>query len=198
MVEQARIDRFKSMTEADPHNELGFMSLGRAYVEGRMYKLAIPALMRALQLKAELSPVYVLLAQAQRGVGDPEGAINTLTRGYRVADEHGDLMPRNQMADMLKELGSPMPEARQAVLTPELASAGNIQCRRCGRIGPKMKEPPFSGAQGEQIYNSICGPCFQLWIREGTKVINELRLNLTDSAAQDIYDQHMMTFLGLN
>jgi hypothetical protein len=33
MVDQARIDRFKSMTEADPQNELGFMSLGRAYVE---------------------------------------------------------------------------------------------------------------------------------------------------------------------
>ena len=198
MVDQARIDRFKSMTEADPQNELGFMSLGRAYMEGQMYKDAIPVLMQALQLKAELSPVYVLLAEAQRGVGDPEGAVNTLTRGYRVAHDQGDLMPRNQMADMLKELGSPIPEAKQAELTPELVTAGNIQCRRCGRIGPKMKERPFSGAMGEQIHASICGPCFQLWIREGTKVINELRLNLTEASAQEIYDQHMMTFLGLN
>ncbi len=198
MVDQARIDRFKSMTEADPQNELGFMSLGRAYVEAGMYKDAIPVLLRALQLKSELSTVYVLLAEAQRGVGDSEGAINTLTRGYRVAHDHGDLMPRNQMADMLKELGSPIPETKQANLTPELAAAGNIQCRRCGRIGPKMPKRPFSGALGEQIHASICGPCFQLWIREGTKVINELRLNLTDSSAADIYDQHMVAFLGLN
>lgn len=198
MVDQARIDRFKSITDADPQNELGFLSLGRAYVEGGMYKDAIPALMRALQLKPDFSQAYVSLAEAQRGVGDPEGAINTLSRGYKIAHDNGDLMPRNQMADMLKELGAPVPESKQVELTPELTSAGNIQCRRCGRIGPKMKERPFSGALGEQIHATICGPCFQLWIREGTKVINELRLNLTDAAAQDIYDQHMKTFLSLN
>ncbi len=197
MVDQARIDRFKAMTEADPANELGFMSLGRAYVEGGMYKEAIAPLMRALQLKVDLSSVYPLLAEAQRGVGDSEGAIHTLERGYKVAHDHGDLMPRNQMADMLKELGSPLPELKQAELTPELASAGNIQCCRCGRIGPKMKERPFGGALGERIHAGICNPCFQLWIREGTKVINELRLNLTDAAAQDIYDEHMKNFLNL-
>jgi Fe-S cluster biosynthesis and repair protein YggX len=198
MVDQARIDRFKSITEADPHNELGFLSLGRAYVDGQLYKDAIPVLMRALQLKPDFSQAYVALGEAQRGVGDPEGAVNTLMRGYKVAHDNGDLMPRNQIADMLKELGASIPEVKQVELTPEMASAGNIQCRRCGRIGPKMKERPFSGALGEQIHASVCGPCFQLWIREGTKVINELRLNLTDPAAQDIYDEHMKNFLALN
>ncbi len=198
MVDQARIDRFKGITDADPQNELGFLSLGRAYVDGQLYKDAIPVLMRALQLKPDFSQAYVSLAEAQRGVGDLEGAVHTLMRGYKVAHDNGDLMPRNQIADMLKELGSPIPEVKQVELTPEMASAGNIQCRRCGRIGPKMKERPFSGALGEQIHASICGPCFQLWIREGTKVINELRLNLTDPAAQGIYDEHMKNFLALN
>ncbi len=198
MVDQARVDRFKSITEADPENELGFLSLGRAYVEDQRYKEALPPLLRALQLNPDLSQAYVVLAEAQRGVGDSQGAIHTLERGYKVAHDHGDLMPRNQIADMLKELGSPIPEMKQVELTPALVSAGNIQCRRCGRIGPKMKERPFSGVLGEEIHANICGPCFQLWIREGTKVINELRLNLTEATAQDTYDQYMKSFLGLN
>ncbi|HTV48777.1 MAG TPA: Fe(2+)-trafficking protein [Phycisphaerae bacterium] len=197
ILDQEKVERFRNMTLADPENELGFLSLGRALVDGKQFQQAIAPLMQALRLNAGLSIGYALLAEAQRQVGDSEGAINTLTRGYKVAQDRGDLMPRNQMADMLKELGAPLPEEKAVELTPELAAAGHIQCRRCGRVAPKMKERPFSGVFGEQIWQSICNPCFQLWIRQGTKVINELRLNLTEKSAQDVYDEHMKDFLNL-
>jgi Fe-S cluster biosynthesis and repair protein YggX len=61
-----------------------------------------------------------------------------------------------------------------------------------------MPEPPFSGEFGQQIQNSVCSPCFREWIGQGTKVINELRLNLTEKAAQDVYDQHMKEYLNLH
>ena len=124
--------------------------------------------------------------------------MDTLTRGYRVAHEKGDLMPRNDMAASLKELGAPVPEIKVEELSPEDLSGGKLKCRRCGRIAPKMPERPFSGELGDQIHESVCGPCFREWIGQGTKVINELRLNLTEKPAQDVYDQHMKEFLNIS
>ena len=197
MLDIPKIERFTQMTHADPQNDLGFLSLGKAFLDGDEFRQAIPPLMTAIKLNPALSAAYLLLGEAQRKVGDPEGAVLTLQKGYRVAQEKGDLMPRNRMASLLQELGSAPPEEKPVEFTPELAAAGNIKCRRCGRVAPKMKDRPFSGALGQQIHESVCNPCFQLWIRQGTKVINELRLNLTDVNAQDIYDSHMKEFLGI-
>ena len=192
-----RIERFKYMTEADPTNELGWFSLGRAYLDAGKAQEAIQPLQRVVALNQNFSKAYALLGYAQRLAGDKDGAVATLTAGYRVAHDRGDLMPRNDMASMLKELGSPIPEIKVEDLTPELASAGKIKCSRCGRVAAKMPEQPFGGDFGAQIWGTVCGPCFKEWIAQGTKVINELRLNLTEKPAQDVYDQHMKEFLNI-
>jgi Fe-S cluster biosynthesis and repair protein YggX len=196
-MDQDRINRMKAITEADPTNELGFFSLGRAYIDAAQPAEAIPALQRVIALNPGFSKAYSLLGLAQKTTGDQAGAVNTLTQGYRIANERGDLMPRNDMAQMLKELGAPIPETKVEVLTEEDTASGKIKCSRCGRIAPKMPDPPFSGEQGEMIQNKVCRPCFSEWIGQGTKVINELRLNLTEKSAQDVYDQHMKEFLNL-
>jgi len=192
-----RINRFKALTEADPTNELGFFSLGRAYVDAGQPAEAIPALQRVLALNPNFSKAYALLGMAQKSTGDEQGAVTTLTNGYRIANDRGDLMPRNDIAHLLKEMGAPIPEAKVEQITPEDAAAGKIKCLRCGRIAAKMPSAPFSGPFGEKIHNSVCRPCFTEWIAQGTKVINELRLNLTEKSAQDVYDQHMRDFLNL-
>ena len=196
-MDQDRIDRFKALTEADPTNELGFFSLGRAYLDAGQPAEAVRALQRVIALNAGFSKAYALLGLAQRTTGDTAGAVETLTRGYRIAHDKGDLMPRNDMAHMLKEIGAPVPEIKTEELSADDSAAGKIKCSRCGRIAPKMPERPFSGDLGDQIHNSVCGPCFREWIGQGTKVINELRLNLTEKSAQDTYDQHMKEFLNI-
>ncbi len=197
MIDQERIDRFKTMTEADPTNELGFFSLGRAFLDGGMAAEAIQPLQRVIALNSSFSKAYALLGMAQRQSGDSAGAIATLTQGYRIAHDRGDLMPRNDMAMMLKELGAPVPEIKEEQIAEEDLQAGKLKCRRYGRVAPKMPEQPFGGDLGKTIHDSICGPCFREWIGQGTKVINELRLNLVDKQAQDIYDQHMKEYLNL-
>jgi Fe-S cluster biosynthesis and repair protein YggX len=195
---QDRIARFQSLTEADPTNELGFFSLGRAYMDAGLPAQAVPALQRVIALNPAFSKAYALLGAAQQAAGDQPGAIETLSQGYRIAHERGDLMPRNDMASILKEMGAPIPEIAAAEnLTPEAAAAGKIKCTRCGRVAAKMPEPPFGGDQGMLIHNSVCGPCFREWVGQGTKVINELRLNLTERYGQDVYDQHMKEYLNL-
>jgi Fe-S cluster biosynthesis and repair protein YggX len=155
-------------------------------------------LQRVIALNPGFSRAYALLGTAQKTLGDQAGAVQTLTNGYRVAQEKGDLMPRNDMAMLLKELGAPIPEVKVEELTEQDTSSGKIKCKRCGRVAPKMPEQPFGGEFGEQIHAQVCGPCFREWIGQGTKVINELRLNLTEKAAQDVYDQHMKEFLNIS
>lgn len=197
MDHQERIERFKYMTEADPTNELGFYSLAKAYLDAGEAAEAIRPLQRVLTLNQNFSKAYAMLGYAQRLSGDKDGAIATLTQGYRIAHDRGDLMPRNDMAAMLKELGAPVPEIKIEELKAEDSAAGKIKCSRCGRVAAKMPEQPFGGDLGAKIWNAVCGPCFKEWIGQGTKVINELRLNLTEKPAQDIYDQHMKEFLNI-
>ena len=196
-MDQERIDRFRALTDADPTNELGFFSLGRALMDAGKPAEAVPALQRVIALNSGFSKAYALLGQAQRASGDEAGAIDTLTRGYRVAHDKGDLMPRNDMAMLLKEMNAPVPEIRVEEFTEADAASGKIKCTRCGRVAPKMPERPFSGELGDRIHNSVCAPCFREWIGQGTKVVNELRLNLTEKHAQDVYDQHMKEYLNL-
>jgi len=198
MIDQDRIERFVKMTHADPENELGHFSLGKAYLDAELYERAVPSLLRVLEINPNFSKAWALLGRAQSALGLKEQAVVTLTKGYKVAQERGDMMPRNEMAALLEELGAPIPQVKAPEVTPEMSASGQLQCRRCGRIVPKMAEPPFSGALGEQIHVSICGPCFKEWIGQGTKVINELRLNLTEPSAQETYDQHMKEFLNLD
>jgi len=114
-----------------------------------------------------------------------------------VATARGDLMPKNEMIQMLKDLGVPVPESAAKQTTVAIGE-DQVLCSRCGRAGRKMPNPPFSNAQGKEIQAKVCADCWQDWIHMGTKVINELRLPLSDPQAQKIFDQHMREFLNLN
>ena len=134
-MEDARIEQFRKMAEADPENELGHLSLGRALVDARRYAESIPSLQRAIQLNAQNSRAYQLLGLAQKEVGDRAGAVRTLKKGFDVAHARGDLMPRNEIAALLRELGEepPQVEAAAPVTAPAAAGEGQIHCRRCGK-----------------------------------------------------------------
>src|SRR5690606_34542918 len=95
----ARIEQFRKMAEADPDNELGHFSLGRAYFDAGRDADAIASFTRALEINANLSKVYQLLAEAQLRLGNREQAVDALTRGVTIADERGDLMVKNAMID---------------------------------------------------------------------------------------------------
>src|SRR5580765_5113226 len=100
-MDDARIEQFRKMAEADPENELGHLSLGRALVDAKQYAPATASLKRAIELNAQNSRAYQLLGLAQKESGDRAGAIATLRRGFDVAHARGDLMPRNEIASLL-------------------------------------------------------------------------------------------------
>jgi Fe-S cluster biosynthesis and repair protein YggX len=61
-----------------------------------------------------------------------------------------------------------------------------------------MKKPPFRGVVGEWIFENISSETFEEWIRQGTKVINELRLDLSRDEDSEKYDSFMRDYLGLD
>lgn len=199
-MDDARIERFRKMAEADPTNELGHFSLGRAYLEAKQYNEAVSSLRRVIEINPQNSRAYHLLATAQKEAGDRAGAIATLREGFEVAHGRGDLMPRNDIAALMRELGETPPavaEASTAASAGVPASTDQITCRRCGQTTSKMAERPFKGPLGEQVWASVCQQCWSEWIRMGTKVINELRLNFAIPRHAEVYDQHMREFLNL-
>lgn len=195
-----RIAQFKNMTEADPQNEMGHFSLGKAYIDAGQFSDAITPLKRTLELNPTYSKAYQLLGEAQAKAGDNAVAIATLTTGFDVADQRGDRMPRDAMADLIRELGGspPQPKNVQPEAPAETAVGdGSFTCSRCGRPSGKLPDRPFKGELGQRIWDNICQVCWREWIAMGTKVINELGLSLSDPRAQKMYDEHMKEFLQL-
>jgi Fe-S cluster biosynthesis and repair protein YggX len=191
-----RIEQFRKMAADDPNNELGHFSLGRAYLDAELYDGAIASFQRAIELNPQMSRAYQVLGLALLRHGQKDLAISALNTGIIVANGRGDMMPRNEMMQMLRDIGAPVPELGTSEASRPVGD-GEVSCHRCNRIGPRLASPPFSNAQGREIQEKICQPCWREWIAMGTKVINELRLSMVDPEAQRIFDQHMREFLNL-
>ena len=201
-MDESRIEQFRKMAEADPANELGHFSLGRACLEAGRFDEAAVCFQRVIELNGNNSRAYHLLASAQKGAGDQAGALATLRKGHAVAHERGDLMPRNEMAALMRELGEDPPSTQSSQSGPAVASGaagsgGQLTCRRCGLSKPQLARPPFKGELGQRVYASVCNECWREWLGIGTKVINELRLDFAQPADAAMYDHHLKEFLNL-
>jgi len=198
-----RIQQFKQMAEADPENELGHFSLGKALLEAGQFAEAMVSLDRVIKLKPTMSKAYQLFGEAAAGADQKDKAVEVVTKGVAVADQQGDVMPRDSMIQLLRDWGAAIPEVSQST-NPKPPSSGSgpsregFSCARCGRPDQQLEKPPFKGALGVTLAEHICQGCWQEWIPMGTKVINELGLSLNSPAGQDAYDQYMVEFLQLD
>jgi Fe-S cluster biosynthesis and repair protein YggX len=197
-----RIEQFQKMAAADPQNELGHLSLGKAYLEAGRFVEALAPLQRAVELNPALSKAYQLLGEAQAQAGDGPAALATWQKGYAVADQRGDRMPAEAMAKRIIELGGTPPASVRSPAPTDVAAspapAGDgFQCSRCGRPDGRLPDPPFKGQLGRRVFENVCQTCWREWIALGTKVINEMGLQLADPRAQKVYDEHLLEFLQL-
>ena len=192
-----RIEQFRKMAEADPNNEIGHFSLGREYFNAGQYDAAVQSLRRVIQLNPNISKAYQLTGEALLKENKQEEAIAVLTQGVKMADSRGEVPPRSEMIQLLKDIGAPIPELAKKATPVIQAGEGEVLCKRCGRVGKKLPGPPFRTAFGQQIFENTCTDCWREAIAMGTKVINELRLPLADPAAQKMWDQHIREFLNL-
>lgn len=192
----ARIAQFENMAQADPSNDMAHFSLGGAYAQAGRHDDAARAYLRCIEINAVMSKAYQLGAASLIKTGDLDRAADVLTRGYIKAAERGDMLPKNAMGDMLRELGRPVP----SIETPIDAQTpvGAFICQRTGRPGSQLPRPPFKGPVGQWIYENISAQTWRDWVGQGTKIINELRLDLSRREDSATYDRHMHEYLGLD
>jgi tetratricopeptide (TPR) repeat protein len=196
---QERIDQFRKMANDDPENELGHFRLGQLLMEAGENEEAVRSFRRTLELSPQFSKVYQLLGATLLKLNQPDEAAAVLQRGYAVADERGDNMPRDEMGKMLVQLGKPLPASR----APAGGPGGGFRCQRpgcmAGRYARRLPEPPISDDIGRRIEETVCADCWNDWLRSySIKVINELRLDLSTERGQEEYDRYMREYLGLD
>ncbi len=203
MSQVDRIAQFQHMAEADPTNEMAHFSLGNALLTDKRFAEAAKSFERAIEVAPEMSRAYELAGRAMIGAGWADRAVVILNRGYEIAARRGDLQPRDAIAKALGELGREPPKV--ATASPERAASaeadtagGGFICKRTGRPGARLDRPPFKGALGAWIFENISAETWKAWIGQGTKVINELRLDFSRERDQQVYDQHMHEYLGID
>jgi Fe-S cluster biosynthesis and repair protein YggX len=196
---QESIERYRKMAQDDPDNELGHFRLGKALVEAGQYADAVPSLRRTLELNPDFSKVFELLGTCLLKIDRRAEALEVLRQGYTVAEARGDNVPRDAMAQMLRQLGEAPPAPKAA---PAAAAGDGFRCQRpgcpSGTRARQLPKPPINDELGQRIYATVCAACWDEWLRNySIKVINELRLDLSTTRGQEVYDQVMREFLGL-
>ncbi|MEM7809143.1 MAG: Fe(2+)-trafficking protein [Planctomycetota bacterium] len=194
-VQQERIEQFRKMAADDPGNELGHLSLGRELLKAGQAPEAAESFRRTLEINDRFSKAYELLGDALVAMDKPDDAATVLKRGVVVAAERGDRMPREAMEKKLTEMGEEVPDVSE-VRKVEVGE-GQVLDARTGEPGPKLPRQPMKGQLGEVIFANVSATTWREWIGMGTKVINELRLPMTDPRARQTYDDHMIDFLNI-
>ena len=194
-----RIAQFEKMAAADPSNEMAHFSLGNAYLQTGRFAEAAQSLERCIAINADMSKAYQLAGEAMIKAGWEDKAVAMLEKGFAVAAGKGDRLPQQAMGKLLESIGRKAPlMAEEAETAERLREAGAFVCRRTGRPGTKMSSPPLRGPVGSWIAENISQETWRQWIGQGTKVINELRLDFTRDRDQEMYEQHMREYLGID
>ena len=196
-----RIAQFRKMATDDPDNELGHFRLGQLLMEDGQTAEAVPAFRRTIALAPEFSKAYQLLGEALVKDGQKDEAVTVLTGGWTMADGRGDKMPRDAMGKLLADLGAPIPLPAAPVAAVDDGPDTGFRCERPGCPSGKKAQPlaksPVAGEIGTRIQAHICAGCWEAWFKDySIKVINELRLDLSNEFGAGEYDKHMREFFG--
>ena len=193
-----RIAQWEQMCREAP-DDMSFFSLGNSYKEAERWADAEQAYAKAIEHNPTMSRAFHMRGQALMKLDRNDEAGEVLTKGYTVAAERGDVMPQKSIAALLGKLDLPIPETEDfAAKKAEVEASGDMVLdKRTGQPQPKMADPPMRGPVGAYIYANFGQDTWREWIAMGTKVINELRLDFSNPEHQNVYEQHMLDWLGV-
>jgi len=179
---QDKIERFQNMASADPSNDMAHFSLGSAYLEAERYEEAVGSFEECVKLNDEMTRAMELGGTALLQLGKIDEATTLLTLGYTQASERGEMRVKDGIATVMQGAGLDLPEVKQVAKT---------------QTGKPLEEAPLPGEIGKWILEHVDAELWNVWIGQGTKVINELRLDFSREEDQKAYEDYMIEFLGV-
>lgn len=194
-----RIAQFRKMANDDPENELGHFRLAQLLMEDKQLEEAVKSFQRTIELSPQFSKAHQLLGNCLLQLNRKDEAVKTLQKGYQVADERGDNIPKEEMAKLLQSAGAEVPASKRAAAAGPAGDGFHCQRPGCtaGALARKLPSSPMNDELGRRIQTNICADCWNEWLRNySIKVINELRLDLSREDHQGMYDQYMKEFFG--
>lgn len=194
---EQRIEQWEQMAREAP-DDMAFFSLGNAYKDAERFEDAAKAYGQAIELNEGSSRAYQLRGQMLLKLDRKDEAEDVLRRGYVIAASRGDVMPQRAIGSLLTEkLNAELPEVEDAAAKKaEVEASGDMVLdRRAGQPQPRLPDPPMKGPVGQFIYDHFGQVTWNQWIGQGTKVINELRLDFSNPEHQDTYEQYMLEWL---
>ena len=179
-----RIERFENMAAADPSNDMAHFSLGTAYFDAGKFAQAADSFQTCVGLNADMTRAMELGGSALMQAGQASEAETLLRRGFMQASSRGEMRVKDGIAAILKAAGLPIPEM-------ESGSAPKSEG------GKPLGGPPLPGPIGAWIAEHILSDAWESWVAQGTKVINELRLDFSREEDQQVYEDYMAEFLRI-
>ena len=73
-----------------------------------------------------------------------------------------------------------------------------VDCVKLGIKAEGLDAPPFPGAKGQQIFDSVSKQAWQDWLKMQTMLINEHRLASFDPKAKKFLEEERQKFLFSN
>jgi len=177
-----KIERFQNMAAADPSNDMAHFSLGSAYLEAQKYGEAATSFEACMKLNPEMTRAMELGGSALMQMGNKAEATKVLTQGYEQAASKGEMRVKDGIAAILEAAGIEIPTVEQVAT---------------GESGEKLNEAPLPGATGQWIFENVDEVQWEAWIGQGTKVINELRLDFSKEEDQKVFGEYMAEFFGI-
>ncbi len=101
---QNRIERYQKVIELDPHDVLGYFSLGTAFMDAKRLDEARHEFEKAISVEPNHSPSYFNLGVVLESLGKMKEAREIYEKGIPVADSRGDMIPLRKMEARLKML----------------------------------------------------------------------------------------------
>jgi Fe-S cluster biosynthesis and repair protein YggX len=69
-----------------------------------------------------------------------------------------------------------------------------VQCVLLRKEAPGLERPPYPGALGQRIYDSVSKEAWQRWVGHQTMLLNEYRLSPIDPKARKFLEGEMEKF----
>ena len=74
--------------------------------------------------------------------------------------------------------------------------ARTVQCRKFGEELEGLDAPPFPGAKGQEVFETVSRRAWEAWLAQQTRLINEKHLNMMEPEARKYLAEQRERFLS--